>query len=150
MADHVEDDSETPLLDSPSAHVQPPDGAISSSYVKECCKLIFKEYLQFLKIHCQISMKLDSIFRKRARYYIPSLAWIPSYNVSVNLRHDIVAGVTVAFLIVPQSLSYATGLVKIPAVYGLYTCFPMIIYSLLGTSRCEFAIRGICQIFKTF
>ncbi|KAJ1552100.1 hypothetical protein HK405_012668, partial [Cladochytrium tenue] len=43
---------------------------------------------------------------------------------------------TVACLLIPQALSYAQALVKIPPVYGLYTCFvPLIVYSMLGTSR---------------
>ncbi|KAI8811720.1 sulfate transporter family-domain-containing protein, partial [Cladochytrium replicatum] len=69
-------------------------------------------------------------------YYVPVVGWLPTYDVGVNLRQDIIAGITVAFLLVPQGLSYAQALVKIPPVYGLYTCFvPLIVYSLLGTSR---------------
>ncbi|RKO86857.1 sulfate transporter family-domain-containing protein, partial [Blyttiomyces helicus] len=69
-------------------------------------------------------------------YYIPVIGWLPNYDVRKYLQHDILAGVTVAFLLVPQGLSYAQALVKIPPVNGLYTAiFPLIVYAFLGTSR---------------
>ncbi|KAJ3305879.1 Solute carrier 26 [Blyttiomyces sp. JEL0837] len=81
----------------------------------------------------------DSMMRTfwtRVRYYIPILSWLPNYSIRENLQGDIVAGATVACLLIPQALSYAQALVKIPPVYGLYTCFvPLIVYSILGTSR---------------
>ncbi|KAG5459619.1 MAG: sulfate transporter family-domain-containing protein, partial [Olpidium bornovanus] len=77
-----------------------------------------------------------SALRKRATYYIPILGWLPSYSAQC-LAHDVVAGVTVACLIIPQSLSYASSLVKLDPVYGLYCAFvPGIVYAVLGTSRC--------------
>ncbi|KAJ3213466.1 Solute carrier 26 [Dinochytrium kinnereticum] len=80
--------------------------------------------------------KLRKLFWTRLRYYIPVIGWLPQYNIVENLQSDIIAGITVACLLIPQGLSYAQALVKIPPVYGLYTCLvPLIIYSLLGTSR---------------
>ncbi|KAJ1567374.1 hypothetical protein HK405_006197 [Cladochytrium tenue] len=77
-----------------------------------------------------------SVFWTRLRYYVPVLSWLPRYSVRANLEGDVVAGMTVACLLIPQALSYAQALVKIPPVYGLYTCFvPLIVYSILGTSR---------------
>ncbi|KAI9199812.1 sulfate transporter family-domain-containing protein [Polychytrium aggregatum] len=71
----------------------------------------------------------------RLRYYVPVLTWLPSYQLE-HLRSDAIAGLTVSCLLAPQGLSYAQALVKIPPIYGLYTCFvPLIIYGLLGTSR---------------
>ncbi|KAJ3214202.1 Solute carrier 26 [Clydaea vesicula] len=78
---------------------------------------------------------LETSFKNKLKYYIPVLGWLPKYN-SADLPNDITAGLTVATLLIPQALSYAQALVKIPPVYGLYTCFvPLILYSLLGTSR---------------
>ncbi|KAJ3162548.1 Solute carrier 26, partial [Irineochytrium annulatum] len=72
----------------------------------------------------------------RVRYYVPVIGWLPSYSIRDNLQGDCIAGLTVACLLIPQALSYAQALVNIPPVYGLYTCFvPLIVYSLLGTSR---------------
>ncbi|KAJ3250693.1 Solute carrier 26 [Boothiomyces macroporosus] len=74
-------------------------------------------------------------FRVRLRYYIPILGWLPKYNLE-NLQSDLIAGFTVAFLIIPQSLSYAQALVNVPPVLGLYSAFiPQLIYAILGTSR---------------
>ncbi|MCP4041087.1 MAG: sulfate permease, partial [Gammaproteobacteria bacterium] len=51
------------------------------------------------------------------------------------LRADIVAGITVALVLVPQSMAYAS-LAGLPPYYGLYASFlPVIIASLFGSSR---------------
>jgi SulP family sulfate permease len=65
------------------------------------------------------------------------LAW-PSANTlqgaARNLRHDLVAGITVSLVAVPQSLAYAQ-LAGVPAYYGLYAAFlPTIVGALFGSS----------------
>ncbi|GLR16126.1 sodium-independent anion transporter [Portibacter lacus] len=51
------------------------------------------------------------------------------------LRHDFIAGITVATILVPQGLAYAL-LAGVPPIYGLYTAIvPLIVYAILGTSR---------------
>ncbi|MGF6758858.1 SulP family inorganic anion transporter [Paraburkholderia sp. GAS42] len=50
-------------------------------------------------------------------------------------RPDIIAGLTVAAVVIPKALAYAT-IAGLPVQVGLYTAFtPMLIYALLGTSR---------------
>jgi high affinity sulfate transporter 1 len=50
-------------------------------------------------------------------------------------RPDLVAGLTVAAVVIPKALAYAT-IAGLPVQVGLYTAFsPMLIYALLGTSR---------------
>ncbi|KAG2032608.1 sulfate transporter family-domain-containing protein [Suillus americanus] len=79
--------------------------------------------------------KRNSIFKKRVRYYVPSTAWIPDYSVSL-LSGDILAGVTLAAMLIPQSVSYGTSLAKLSPATGLFaSAIPPIMYSLLGTSR---------------
>ncbi len=52
-----------------------------------------------------------------------------------TLRADITAGVTVALILVPQSMAYAS-LAGLPVVYGLYASFlPVIVASLWGSSN---------------
>lgn len=51
-----------------------------------------------------------------------------------TLKSDIIAGITVALVLVPQSMAYAQ-LAGMPAYYGLYAAFlPVIIASLWGSS----------------
>ncbi len=51
------------------------------------------------------------------------------------VRLDIVAGLTVAAVVIPKALAYAT-IAGLPVQIGLYTAFtPMLIYAFLGTSR---------------
>ena len=66
--------------------------------------------------------------------YIPILGWLPNYQ-SGWLRFDLVAGLTAAAVVIPQSMAYAT-IAGLPIQVGLYvTLVPMFIYTLLGTSR---------------
>ena len=75
------------------------------------------------------------MFSTRLRYYVPIVGWLPKYKLAY-LQNDIIAAVTVTFLLVPQGLSYAPQLVDIPAIHGLYTAsIPLLVYALLGTSR---------------
>ncbi|CAH7668793.1 sulfate transporter family-domain-containing protein [Phakopsora pachyrhizi] len=72
---------------------------------------------------------------KRLRYYIPAFDWIPIYSPT-DLLNDSVAGITLACLLVPQSIGYATQLAQIPAVNGLFSAaIPAIVYPLLCTGR---------------
>ncbi|GAA4474776.1 SulP family inorganic anion transporter [Phytohabitans houttuyneae] len=64
---------------------------------------------------------------------LPLLGWLPGYRRQ-TLRHDLVAGLTVAVMLVPQSMAYA-ALAGMPPVTGLYAAIvPLVVYALLGTS----------------
>ena len=66
--------------------------------------------------------------------FFPFLQWMQVYNLN-TLRGDVIAGVTVGLLIIPQGIAYAT-LAGLPAEYGLYTALtPGIIYCIFGTSK---------------
>ena len=63
----------------------------------------------------------------------PFLAWFPMSATAV--RSDIIAGISVAMILVPQSMAYAT-LAGLPVVYGLYAAaLPVVIGSMWGSSR---------------
>jgi len=63
---------------------------------------------------------------------LPFLRWFPMSRA--GLRTDLVAGITVALVLVPQSMAYSQ-LAGLPVVYGLYASFvPVIIASLWGSS----------------
>ncbi|MDX1672970.1 MAG: SulP family inorganic anion transporter, partial [Balneolaceae bacterium] len=62
------------------------------------------------------------------------LRWFPDYERS-TLKGDLVAGLTVGVMLIPQGMAYAV-LAGIPAVYGLYASLvPLLIYPLFGTSK---------------
>lgn len=64
---------------------------------------------------------------------LPFLDWIHKLRDPRVLRADIVAGVTVALILVPQSMAYAQ-LAGLPVVYGLYASFvPVIVAALWGS-----------------
>ncbi|KAG2538008.1 sulfate transporter 3.2-like [Panicum virgatum] len=68
------------------------------------------------------------------RYALPCLEWLPSYSLA-DLRADVVSGLTVASLAVPQGISYAR-LAGLDPVIGLYSSFvPALVYTVLGSSR---------------
>jgi high affinity sulfate transporter 1 len=65
---------------------------------------------------------------------LPILTWLPSYKLAW-LRGDIMAGLAVWAMTVPQALAYA-GIAGVPPLYGLYTVpLAMVAYAVFGTSR---------------
>ena len=64
---------------------------------------------------------------------LPILTWLPLYK-RARLRPDIVAGVVVAALAVPQSLGYAS-IAGVPVQVGLYAVpIALLVYAALGSS----------------
>ncbi|KAL0681337.1 hypothetical protein Bca4012_048184 [Brassica carinata] len=60
--------------------------------------------------------------------------WLPKYNLQ-KLRYDVLAGITITSLAVPQGISYA-NLAGIPPIIGLYSSFvPPFVYAVLGSSH---------------
>lgn len=68
------------------------------------------------------------------RSYLPITGWLLNYDRK-DLLGDIIAGLIVAVMLVPQSMAYAL-LAGLPAQAGLYaSIIPLLLYGLLGTSR---------------
>ena len=64
----------------------------------------------------------------------PFLDWLKGYNAN-TFRQDFIAGLTVALVLIPQSMAYAQ-LAGMPSYYGLYAAFlPPMIAALFGSSR---------------
>lgn len=64
----------------------------------------------------------------------PILGWITRYNVGW-LPGDLIAGLTVGMVVVPQSMSYAQ-IATLPPQYGLYSSFVgVLIYCFFATSK---------------
>lgn len=65
---------------------------------------------------------------------LPFLSWFKDYD-SGKFKIDFLAGLTVALVLIPQSMAYAQ-LAGLPAYYGLYAAFlPPMVAALFGSSR---------------
>ncbi|MFD0796752.1 SulP family inorganic anion transporter [Maribacter chungangensis] len=66
--------------------------------------------------------------------FFPFLQWVATYKKSYFTK-DLMAGLTVGIVLVPQAMAYAM-IAGLPPVYGLYAAFlPVLTYVFLGTSR---------------
>ncbi|MFO8113249.1 MAG: SulP family inorganic anion transporter [Desulfosalsimonadaceae bacterium] len=66
--------------------------------------------------------------------FFPFLLWFKGYDLEA-LRIDALSGLTVALVLIPQSMAYAQ-LAGLPSYYGLYASFlPPMIAALFGSSR---------------
>ncbi len=71
---------------------------------------------------------------KLLKKFIPILEWLPNYKKS-QLRGDVVAGITVATVLIPQGIAYAL-IAGLPPIYGLYAALvPQLMYAIFGSSR---------------
>ncbi|MEJ2245683.1 MAG: SulP family inorganic anion transporter, partial [Acidobacteriota bacterium] len=68
------------------------------------------------------------------RRFFPFLDWFKGYGPGA-LKADFISGLTVALVLIPQSMAYAQ-LAGLPAYYGLYASFlPPMVAALFGSSR---------------
>nr|XP_010926258.1 sulfate transporter 1.2 [Elaeis guineensis]XP_010926259.1 sulfate transporter 1.2 [Elaeis guineensis]XP_010926260.1 sulfate transporter 1.2 [Elaeis guineensis]XP_019707579.1 sulfate transporter 1.2 [Elaeis guineensis] len=78
------------------------------------------------------------------QFLFPILEWGRNYNFS-KLKGDLVAGLTIASLCIPQDIGYAK-LANMDPQYGLYSSFvPPLIYSVMGSSR-DIAIGPVAVV----
>jgi len=81
---------------------------------------------------------------KRLSSYVPALTWLPGYDRS-HLSGDVIAGLTVAVMLIPQGMAYAM-LAGLPPIVGLYaSVFPLLAYAFLGTSR-QLAVGPVAMV----
>lgn len=74
-------------------------------------------------------------FKKHLINRFAAWKWISIYNFKEWFLADLLAGITVGIMHIPESMGYAL-LVNIPPIYGLYSSFfPALIYWIFGTSR---------------
>ncbi|ORX61510.1 sulfate permease [Hesseltinella vesiculosa] len=77
---------------------------------------------------------LPRLAREYAVSLFPIASWIHRYNLAW-LARDLIAGITVGVVVVPQSMGYAK-IANLEPQYGLYTAFVgLIVYCLFATSK---------------
>ena len=116
--------------------------------------IIKREILDFdtLKLKHVVLPENQHSLHKRFRYFInnywskwsfwamilsffPILNWLPKYSVKNDLIPDAIAGFTISILHIPQGIAYSI-LAGVHPIHGLYVSFfPVLIYSLMGTSK---------------
>lgn len=78
---------------------------------------------------------LATLVRSWKKRFTPFTFWVDELKNPSTLRADALAGLTVALVLIPQSMAYAQ-LAGLPAYIGLYASFlPVIIGALFGSSR---------------
>ncbi|KAM0923225.1 hypothetical protein ACQ4PT_005670 [Festuca glaucescens] len=78
------------------------------------------------------------------QHVFPMLDWGRHYTLS-KFKGDLIAGLTIASLCIPQDIGYAKLAGLLPA-YGLYSSFvPPLIYALMGSSR-DIAIGPVAVV----
>lgn len=66
---------------------------------------------------------------------VPVIKWLPRYKIKAWLPTDIVAGITIGIMHIPQGMAYGM-LAGLDPVHGLYLSFFLpLIYSFFGTSK---------------
>ena len=80
-------------------------------------------------------MSLKKLFSQLQHLLVPTIDQIGELRNLETLKVDILAGITVALVLVPQSMAYAQ-LAGLPAYYGLYASFlPPMVAAIFGSSR---------------
>ncbi|GAM25287.1 hypothetical protein SAMD00019534_084620, partial [Acytostelium subglobosum LB1] len=66
---------------------------------------------------------------------LPVATWLPKYSWREDIKGDLIAGITVGVMLIPQGMAYAL-VADLPMVYGLYSSImPIIAYCMFGSSR---------------
>ena len=81
----------------------------------------------------EVKHRLPGLLQRLWRF-IPILNWLPKYDRGW-LTFDIIAGLTLWGLVVPEGMAYA-GIAGLPPQAGLYTLMAsLLVYALFGSSR---------------
>lgn len=74
----------------------------------------------------------------------PIFSWFPALDFKL-VRQDIVAGLTVGVMVIPQSMSYA-NIAGLDYIYGMYSaCVPTLVYGFFGQSR-QLAVGPVAMV----
>lgn len=86
------------------------------------------------EIKMQKMAKNENKIRGFLESFLPIANWLPSYKKSF-IRWDLVAGITLASFVLPESMAYAT-LAGVPTYFGIYCCLAGgLFFAFFTTSR---------------
>ncbi|XP_072518465.1 sulfate anion transporter 1 [Salminus brasiliensis] len=86
------------------------------------------------KLRRQFSCSVPKVKRTLTDFF-PVVLWLPKYKINEYVWGDLMSGLIVGIILVPQAIAYCL-LAGLEPIYGLYTSFfGNIIYFILGTSR---------------
>lgn len=91
----------------------------------------------------------DAMSQRSCKYwvetFVPMYRWLRTYDYKNDIVSDIISGLTVGLMVIPQSMSYAK-LAGLPVIFGLYSSLvPIFIYSIFGSSR-QLAIGPVALV----
>nr|XP_023019470.1 solute carrier family 26 member 10-like isoform X1 [Leptinotarsa decemlineata] len=74
-------------------------------------------------------------FKNMITSTVPALSWLPRYRWKEEFMPDLISGITVAIMHIPQGMAYAL-LGNVPPIIGIYMAFfPVLVYFFFGTSK---------------
>ncbi|XP_020086596.1 sulfate transporter 4.1, chloroplastic-like isoform X2 [Ananas comosus] len=87
-------------------------------------------------LFAQWRSKLQSMSALHVMEFVfPCTRWIRTYQWQEYFQMDLMAGITVGVMLIPQAMSYAK-LAGLHPIYGLYSGFvPIFVYAIFGSSR---------------
>ncbi|XP_044583943.1 prestin-like [Cotesia glomerata] len=124
--DHEEKHPEVLLKLKVDRHVYYQDTFNENFYYEKSKKSFAKNVL--------VSMKNKNL-KVSLRSFIPVFYWLRKYKWKDYILSDIISGITVAIMHIPQGMAYAL-LGNVPPIVGIYMAFfPVLIYFFFGTSK---------------
>ncbi|KAG9480606.1 hypothetical protein GDO78_012196 [Eleutherodactylus coqui] len=93
---------------------------------------ILKSLKTKLRSNCACSTRRA---KKTFTGFFPVFRWLPKYNFKENTWGDMMSGLIIGIILVPQAIAYSL-LAGLKPIYSLYTSFfANLIYFIMGTSR---------------
>uniref|UniRef100_A0A8B9QF13 Solute carrier family 26 member 1 n=1 Tax=Apteryx owenii TaxID=8824 RepID=A0A8B9QF13_APTOW len=91
--------------------------------------------VKIIKKHQKICSCTPRKLKNLVMDFFPVLRWLPKYQCKEYIWGDIMSGLVIGIILVPQAIAYSL-LAGLKPIYSLYTSFfANIIYFLMGTSR---------------